>query len=488
MDRYVKFLQITPKVYKNLAHKDQDTLYFVYEKDENTSKLYLGTKLIVGTEENDIIHTLSDLQDILLDENIDTDSVLVYDIGENSWVNKSLSDLIFVGPTNETMGLCGLVPAPPKNQFNLFLRSDGSWANLGEIQNAQSNVLLLENLNKISHLDLIYQHTKDLNNNIGDIVIIKELITDNNWSYTGYVFKNNNWIAMTGNYNANNIYFEEDMITTTPIGNIDMINGIGHIPSKGKNLEEVFKAIFVKEEDSIVTYPSVNIDLNIDTSLYEVGTIIKPEYKIIFNKGKYSYGPDTNIHVLKWEIKDSNGNIFYNNSNTYDDITINDDTLYSIEAKAYYSEGAIPFTNLNNQCVNKQIKTGVTTATVSKSLQGYRKCFFGTVFEKNEITSSTIRELDSTNNKITNGTSITIPIPLGAYRVIFAYPAYLEDIVSIVDKNGLNANILSSFTQTLIKVYGKNNYNAINYKVYYLDYAKENDILNSYTFTIGEEA
>ena len=43
---YVKFMRGTPTAFKNLATKDDDTLYFLSDKDNAEGYLYLGTKLI----------------------------------------------------------------------------------------------------------------------------------------------------------------------------------------------------------------------------------------------------------------------------------------------------------------------------------------------------------------------------------------------------------------------------------------------------------
>jgi hypothetical protein len=57
-------------------------------------------------------------------------------------------------------------------------------------------------------------------------------------------------------------------------------------------------------------------------------------------------------------------------------------------------------------------------------------------------------------------------------RVVFAYPSTLKDLNSVKDKNGLEAEIISSFTSTIVSVSGANGYTAISYKVYYMDAAK----------------
>lgn len=66
----------------------------------------------------------------------------------------------------------------------------------------------------------------------------------------------------------------------------------------------------------------------------------------------------------------------------------------------------------------------------------------------------------------------------------FAYPATLADVSSVQDVNGLNAEIKSSFTKQTVSVTGANDYNSIDYKVYYLDYANPNDTQNTYKVTI----
>ena len=85
------------------------------------------------------------------------------------------------------------------------------------------------------------------------------------------------------------------------------------------------------------------------------------------------------------------------------------------------------------------------------------------------------------------GQIINVDIPVGAYRVLFAYPASLPALTSIRDVNGLSAQILNSFKEIVIPVNGANNYEAIDYRVYYMDFANAYDASNIFIFTIGEE-
>ena len=487
MANYVKFLRGTPAAYERLRNNNgvnSDTLYFIYEEDESTGVLYLGSKLIAGSTGGEIISgatLLSQLKDVLISENLVPDSFLVYDEDAAAWVNKHIEDLIFVGATANSSGLAGMVPAPEANQLDLFLKSDGTWAK----PFVDHTILTLENTDHSVHSDMIIKATDGVDNVSGDIVIIKDLISEGKWQYTAYVFDNSEWHAMDGNYNAENVYFDEDLITTTAVGNITLTDGQATIASAGKNLKQVFETIFVKEENPKTTKPSVTLTFG-NAKAYEVGSLIRPSYSATFNKGKYSYDSSTGVAVTSWEVTDSDGNVRTSAKDDFDLMTITDDTNYSITAVANYGDGEIPHTNLGNDYAAGQIKAASASATKG-GLVGYRKTFYGTLDNKNELTSAIIRGLKSTDVGSVNGDSVIVDIPVGAYRVVFAYPASLNDLGSVSDHNGLNAEISSGFTMINVDVEGNNKYEAKQYKVYYIDYANANDTANAYTFTIAEE-
>lgn len=419
------------------------------------------------------------MKDVLISENISTDSFLVYN--GSAWENRAIEDLVFVGATQNSSGLPGLVPAPSNNQFDLFLKADGTWAK----PSVNHIVLTIENKTNLSHSELIVTNTDGLDNVSGDIVIIKDLIANNKWQYTAYVFDNNEWHAMDGNYNAENIYFDEDLITTTEVGNITLTNGQAIIAAAGKNLKEVFDAIFVKESNPSIIEPSVSLKFT-NAKEYEVGSNVRPSYEATFNSGKYQYDNSTGVTVTSWEVTDSNGNTSSVSNSNFALFQVADDTNYSITATANYTDGNIPITNLGNPYAEGQIKAG-STSTTKGGLIGYRKTFFGTLENKDELTSTVIRSLNSTVSASKNGDALVVNIPVGAYRVVFAYPATLNDLSSVTDTNGLHAEILDGFSMINLDVNGSNGYEAKPYKVYYIDYANANDAANTYTFTIAEE-
>lgn len=131
---YVKFMRGTQALYNSLATKDQDTLYFVYDNvGDDHGRLYLGNKLISGSSSNpagDI--SLSDIQDILFDNNLADGDFLVYDEAEQKWVNKPIAEAlnvpVMIGATASADGVSGLVPVPVAGDQLKFLRGDGTWA------------------------------------------------------------------------------------------------------------------------------------------------------------------------------------------------------------------------------------------------------------------------------------------------------------------------------------------------------------------------
>ena len=185
-----------------------------------------------------------------------------------------------------------------------------------------------------------------------------------------------------------------------------------------------------------------------------------------------------------WEVTDTEDNTLTAASGSFPALTVADDTSYKITAKASYEAGAIPVTNLGNEHTAGQIKAGSKQAT-SLAITGYRNSFYGALAEKSELTSDIIRGLDGVSGaELSNGSSFEVEIPVGALRVVIAYPATLRDVSSIKDVNGMSAEISSSFTPQTVQVEGAAGYTAIDYKVYTLDFANANDTANTFTVTI----
>lgn len=319
----------------------------------------------------------------------------------------------------------------------------------------------------------------------GDMAIVKSTIGEA-VTYTAYVYNDAKWQAMNGNYNANNVYFDKDLFTTTEIGYVTLQNGSAHIPTTGKNLTDTWEQIFVKEQNPTVTQPAVSFT-QVTTGNFEVGTSVTPSYDAKMSAGSYSYGPATGLIAKSWNVNLRKGNTSVQNKTTAKDtftaIVLADGDSYTINAEASYDDAAVPVTNKGKAYTAGQIKAGKISKT-SGPISCYRNTFYGTTANKDSLDSPTIRALNKTGKALKAGDSVTIALPVGAVRVVFAYPATLRDITSVKDINGLNAEIVSAFKKETITVAGAGNDAGISYKVFTTEFAAPLESANSYKVTI----
>ena len=312
---------------------------------------------------------------------------------------------------------------------------------------------------------------------VGDTAIVKTAIytdaeneANNKYSYTGYVYNGTAWTAMDGNYNADNVYFSDDMLVTKEIGYITLNNGQGTIPSKGKNLSEVFEAMFVKEQNPTTTQPSVNLTFS-EAKAYEVGTVVHPTYSATFNAGSYTYGPATGVTVTSWEISDTAGNTASTASGSFDDVTVADNTNYKITAKANHTAGAIPLTNKKNEYAAGQITAG-SKSKVSGAITGYRSFFYGvldTSSTEAPLTSAIVRGL--TNGGAYNSSkTFTLNGSATAKRIVIAIPSNSTraGLKEVILTSAMNTPVTDSYAKTTaaVKVEGTNGATAIDYTVW----------------------
>ena len=319
----------------------------------------------------------------------------------------------------------------------------------------------------------------------GDMAIVKSTIGEA-VTYTAYVYNDAKWQAMNGNYNANNVYFDKDLFTTTEIGYVTLQNGSAHIPTTGKNLTDTWEQIFVKEQNPTATPPAVSFT-QVTTGSFEVGTSVTPSYDAKMSAGSYSYGPATGLTAKSWNVNLRKGNTSVQNKttakNTFTAIILADGDSYTINAEASYDDAAVPVTNKGKAYAAGQIKAGKVSKT-SGTISCYRNTFYGTTANKDSLDSPTIRALNKTSKALKTGDSVTIALPTGAVRVVFAYPATLRDITSVKDINGLNAEIVSAFKKETITVAGAGNDAGISYKVFTTEFAAPLESANSYKVTI----
>lgn len=323
----------------------------------------------------------------------------------------------------------------------------------------------------------------------GDIVVITTTIEGNTYEQSAFMYDGTQWAAMTGKVDADKVILQDDITMAgnySQIGNLTKDqNGTATFATKGKSVAEALTEIFSKRlQPTITSNPAVTLTFG-QAKAYEVGTTVSPTYSASLSAGSYTYGPATGITATSWEISDTAGNTADTASGSFADVVVTDNTNYKITAKANYGAGTVAVDNLGATS-SPEIKIAAGSATkTSGAITGYRNTFYGAVTEKAEVTSTIIRSLSGKSNKaLANGNSFTINIPVGAVRVIFAYPATLQDVSSVKDVNGLNAEIKSAFTKSSVTVAGAGADTGIAYKVYVTDFAEPVAKANSYTVKI----
>ena len=291
--------------------------------------------------------------------------------------------------------------------------------------------------------------------------------------------------SIQGNIDADTLMFTKDLVFTQAFGKYTP-DGSGSVTipteTNDMSLTDLLESAFSEEKNPTITQPSTSVTLT-GAGAKEVGTEFTPSYSVGFNKGSYQYGPsDTGVTVTGYAVTDTKEGSSTTQTGSFEKFTVGDGENYKVSVTTSYGDGAIPKTNLGNDYAAGQIKAGTKTAS-SSAVTSYRNEFYGTLTTKpGTMTSADIRGLAGKKAQAVG--TISVSVPVGAMRVVIAVPDS-KVVNSVLDVNGLNAQIFSSFTKTTVQVEGANGYTAMAYNVYYLDYANANDTANTYTVTIA---
>lgn len=364
----------------------------------------------------------------------------------------------------------------------------------------QSDVLALNN--EEDDIDVIATLVNGVELNEGDCAIIKRYIAEEGGaiSYTSYVYDNGVWSAMDGNYSADNVIFKSDLVLAgdyTQVGNLTKDKKEAKtIKTAGNSVSQVFQQIFTKRLDPAITStPGANVKLlnngsyTNDNIVLEVGSTFTPSWSASLSAGAYTYGPATGITATSWEITDTNGNSATSATGSFDQITITDNTSYTITAKATHGAGTAANDNLGT-ATDVKIAAGTkedTTGTVS----GYRGWFYG---YKNGSTKIDVNALDSAKIRALTKSNGSIPGELSTsqmQQMFFAIPAGKKSNVIVENKtNGAPQDVYGPFT---VYVKGANDYMTPSevenggkaYDVWYVNNAAPDSGANTYTIKLS---
>ena len=308
----------------------------------------------------------------------------------------------------------------------------------------------------------------------GDIAVLVR--TDIGNPVISYILKENgpttaaNWVALCGKVTTENVVLGYTLKT--------MGNGkIGGIPENttfqpNTTLKTILNQMFVKIIQPTITQPSISISAN-GTKSVEAGTQVNITVTPTFNPGKYTYGPATGVtlqtYTLQQNLKGSTTTIVDAAStaepHTVQNITIEDGVTIQFNASCTHPAGAQPLDNSGAPATVQGIQAGTKSVSNQQAFSGFRKYFYGcktTITET--VDSAYIRGLTGSSGAYNNN-SWNINVPEGTKEITIA----VEDgktLRNILYVEGMNTDVLSTFTMTKVPVEGANGFTAKNYNVY----------------------
>ena len=317
---------------------------------------------------------------------------------------------------------------------------------------------------------------------IGDTAIVKRTIINDKISHTAYVYNGTNWAACDGNYRADNVYFDDDIIYTVGIGTLAKPSGSAKFAAKGKNVEQVFASLMAQEANPSKTNPAVTIGTQTNFGTFEIGTKKNLGYGATLSAGSYTYGPDTGITAQSWSVSCTGvAGTKTTATGTFENV-VAESNAKKVTVTATYNEGAIPVTNLGNPYPEGKIAAGSASKN-SANFVGVRYMFWGPMTEDTAIDSAAVRAL--AHNKATGtGTLDTFGAGAGAKKVVVAIPSDRK-ITKVIMPSALNADVTALFVKqsATVPVNGAEGYAAAAYNIYVYQPASI-DAGETYTVTI----
>lgn len=255
----------------------------------------------------------------------------------------------------------------------------------------------------------------------------------------------------------------------------------GDVIPAGENLTTILTRQFAKQIAPSYAKPTYSIAPN--SRSYEAGELV--DINVTGSFGQRDGGPLTAYSLVK-TINGVNTNVITDvasiQAHKETGVTVIDGGGVKFTGTVRYSDGPIKNDNLGMPYPNGSIKAGSLNASFIYT--GQRKCFYG----KDKLVaaptdSDSVRALSQNTLNPANGTKLIITIAEGDTRVVFAYPANLRDVNSVIS-SALNLDVKGTFTKELVDVEGANGYNPIQYKVYTYIPAIPFTSADTYTVTI----
>ena len=295
----------------------------------------------------------------------------------------------------------------------------------------------------------------------GDTAIVKRDIAGGKSSYTAYVY-DGEWKAMDGNYRADNVYFDKDLIYTANIG-VKTVpgSGSGTITAAGKNVKQVLESILAEEKNPSTIQPAASVTAT-NVGTFEIGTSKNISYTAKLSAGSYTYGPNTGI-VAGTVTATCDGKTLTGATGTFEGV-VAEAAEKKVSVSIEHVAGATPKTNLGNAYEAGKIAAGTKTA-ISSGIKGVRHMFYGALKSDTDLDSATIRSLK--HEAATKKTITTFGAGSGAKKVVIACPAGYN-VAKVLMPSAMNADATASFVKQAgtVNVEGAEGYATAPYTIW----------------------
>lgn len=290
----------------------------------------------------------------------------------------------------------------------------------------------------------------------GDIAIVSDTIAGDKKQLTAYVYDSSNskWVAMDGNYNADNVFFSEDIVFTKDVGTITIpASGSTTYEATGKSLKEVLAGIFAKEDNENLKSTDPSLSINESTKYVEIGSTVTPTFSTTFDDGAYKYGPDpTGVTVVEDSYEVSNNKTaqtVLSSSGSFNDYTFTDVSSYTVTAKCDTTTGSAPKSNIGVEYSAQAFSAIEGLTSAAKTLySSYKPNFYGYTTSANKLatidattlTSTFIRGLQNNQKQTTTPVS-SYKINEGWFQFFYAMPLGRKTTLTAKDANNITFTV-----------------------------------------------
>ena len=349
----------------------------------------------------------------------------------------------------------------------------------------------------------------------GDIAVCKKVINGDHKQYTAYMYDSDAWHALDGNYSAENVYFPQDLLTTTAIGNITLTNGQATVGVAGQNLVDAWQTIFVKEDNTGLKTgdPSARISgtsvkyIEVGSSSSQTATLSLSEdgsYKYGYttetgvagttagttvNNGTTGVAVDTSVespYELTYTVGSGTATALSPTATKGASFTVNSGVQTNkasakITATVHHTAGNTPVSNLKKMYPAQKISAGTKTAS-TEVFRWYIPMYYGFKYDADvvadpaNVTAATIKGLGVVKDaNAYNQTKPTSAAATASWRQFFiAVPkSYNATLKAAKDSNNLTLTVSTAANVTITL-----GTTSVEYSVFYINNAAAYDTKN----------